>query len=108
MTPVIYNDVLAAVSVVAAAPPDRQASVMAELIREADLAEMYRLSYRAAHPVFGDGSLIAAALRHDRRGSCSFQSREGLTAWLCVLSALLARLQGAEASGQAQDRNSLR
>lgn len=108
MTPVIYNDVLAAVSVVAAAPPERQASVVAELIHEAELAEAYRLRYRVAHPVFGDGSLITAALRHDRRGSCSFQSLEGLTAWLCVLSALLTRLPHAEASGGAQERHSLR
>ena len=106
MTPVIYNDVLAAVSLVAAAPPERQANVAAELIREADLAEAYRLRYRAAHPVFGDGSLIAAALRHDRRGSCSFQSLEGLSAWLCVLNVLLAQLPSDQASGQ--DGHSLR
>lgn len=108
MTPVIYNDVLAAVSVVAAAQPDRQAEVIAELIHDADLAEAYRLKYRAAHPVFGDGSLIAAALRHDRRDRCSFQNMEGLTAWLCVLSALLARLSETKASGHAQERHSLR
>lgn len=97
MTPVIYNDVLAAVSVVAAVPAAQQGHVMARLLEEADLAEAHRHTHHAAHPVHGDGSLMAAALRHDRHGSTSFQSRIGLEAWLCVLTALLRRLDQPEA-----------
>lgn len=92
MIPVIYNDVLAAVSAVAGAAPECRDSVAVALIRQADLAEDYRRSYCAAHPVFGDGSLMASSLRYGRRGDASFQTIEGLSAWICVLSALKTRL----------------
>lgn len=91
MIPVIYNDVLAAVSVVAAAPPSRRRAVMAGLIETAEIAARYRGLHHAAHPVYGDGSLMAAALRHARHGDTSFQTRDGLAAWHCVLTALLER-----------------
>ncbi|WP_456299100.1 DUF7742 family protein [Marivita geojedonensis] len=93
----IYNDVLAAVSVVAAVSAEQRAAVVARLLREADLAESHRLIHGAAHPVFGDGSLMAAALRYQRRGSASFQDREGLAAWRCVIDALCARLDQPDA-----------
>ena len=91
MSPVIYNDVLAAVSVVAGHPPECRATVATALIREADLADAYRQAQGAAHPVFGDGSLVTAALRHGRRGAVSFQCPCGLAAWIAVLEALAAR-----------------
>lgn len=91
MTPVIYNDVMAAVSVLSAAPPERHGEMIVALIREADQAELYRKRYRSAHPVFGDGSLMGAALRHAHRGSVSFECAAGLTAWIGVLEALRVR-----------------
>lgn len=91
MSPVIYNDVLAAVSVVAGVPPTQREAMIATLLDQADAACAYRRVHRRAHPTFGDGSLMASALRHEARGDMSFQSRDSLLAWLCVVSALLAR-----------------
>lgn len=97
MIPVIYNDVLAAVSAVSGAAPECRDSVAVALIRQADVAEDYRRSHCAAHPVFGDGSLMASSLRYGRRGDASFQTIEGLSAWICVLSALKAQLDQPDA-----------
>ena len=97
MKPVIYNDVLAAVSAISDLPPQRRRSAIARLLDEAERADAYRVTHRAAHPVFGDGSLMAAALRLERRGDASFQTRNGLHAWLCVLNALSERLDQPEA-----------
>jgi hypothetical protein len=97
VTPVIYNDVLAAVSVVASVAPSRRHAIMVGLIADAERAACYRSAHHAAHPVYGDGSLMAAALRHDRHGDTSFQTQDGLQAWLCVLSALLERQSQPEA-----------
>lgn len=102
MKPLIYNDVLAAVSVVAGVAPEARASLAADLIRQADLADAYRQAHCAAHPVFGDGSLMTAALRFGHRGPASFQCRRGLAAWIAVLSALQARHDPA-ACGVARD-----
>nr|WP_292065478.1 hypothetical protein [Marivita sp. XM-24bin2] len=92
MRPLLYNDVLAAVAAVSAAPASVQVERAAEILREADLADAYRRRYGAAHPVFGDGSLLAAALRRGQSGSTSFQTPDSLCAWITVLQALLARL----------------
>ncbi|WP_299792351.1 hypothetical protein [uncultured Marivita sp.] len=97
VTPVIYNDVLAAVSVVASVVPSRRHAVMVGLIADAERAARYRATHHAAHPVYGDGSLMAAALQYDRHGHISFQTQVGLEAWLCVLSALLERQSQPEA-----------
>ncbi|MCL3883721.1 hypothetical protein [Marivita sp. GX14005] len=97
MRPVIYNDVLAAVSFAASIPPDGRKAAIARIIADAEAAARYRMRSGAAHPVFGDGCLMAAALRHGRRGSTSFACPDALDAWLCVLGALRARLDQPEA-----------
>ncbi|WP_439124315.1 DUF7742 family protein [Marivita sp.] len=97
MKPLIYNDVLAAVAVVSAVPHAQRPAKMARLLDEAIEAESYRLKHHAAHPIFGDGSLLASAQKYDVKGSTSFQTRDALGAWVCVLSALLNRLDQPEA-----------
>lgn len=104
MTPVIYNDVLAVVSVLSAAPPERHAEMIMALIREADQAELYRRRYRSAHPVFGDGSLMGAALRHKQRGPVSFGCAEDLTAWIVVLEALKLRHETPKSTFSVADK----
>lgn len=97
MTPVIYNDVLAAVSALSGAPIEEQRQIATRLLADADLAERYRQSRGHAHPVHGDGSLLAVSLRYSRRGDASFQTVSGLRAWITVLTALLERLDHPEA-----------
>lgn len=97
MKPVIYNDVLAAVSAVSCAAPECRASAAAALIRDANRAERYRRAHCAAHPVFGDGSLMAAAVRYGRGGDVSFQTVDGLSEWICVLTALRAQVDQPDA-----------
>ena len=92
MKPVIYNDVLAAVSVASAVPISHQKQMIAQLLKDAELAEAYRLRHHSAHPVFGDGSLLASASRYGFAGDTSFQTHAALGAWISVLAALRARL----------------
>lgn len=88
MRPVLYNDVLAAVSLVAACPPDRRKAATLALFEEARQAAIHAARFQSAHPVFGDGTLVAAALRHGKRGDTSFQTECGLSAWAVVIEAL--------------------
>lgn len=99
MRPVIYNDVLAAVAVVAATSPEHHQEVITALIRAADSGDVHRTRFGSAHPVFGDGSLMAATHLYPRRGCTSFQSATGRGAWLIVLMALSAHLGQAPTEG---------
>lgn len=88
MRPVIYNDVLAAVSYVATYPPDRRKIAARALFEEARQAAMHAARFQSAHPLFGDGTLVSAALRHRRCGDTSFQTERGLSAWAAVIEVL--------------------
>lgn len=97
MKPVFYNDVLAAVSFVAAGSEADRHVRCQTLLSEADQADRFIELHGAAHPAFGDGTLAAAALRHQAHGDISFESNAGLCAWLCVLTALKDRLDQPDA-----------
>lgn len=97
MKPVLYNEVLAAVAAISSVPVSLRLERAAEILREADFADAYCRRHGAAHPVFGDGSLMAAASRRGSCGSTSFQTPDGLCAWITVLQALRARLDQPEA-----------
>ena len=89
MRPVVYNDVLAAVAYVSSVPSRHRRRAVRCLIEDANRAERYTNVYSAPHPVFGDGTLIAAAGRYEKAGDTSFRTRDSLTAWVEVLTALL-------------------
>lgn len=62
MRPLLPGDLDCAVAVVMAQPPETRARVAARLLEQADLADRYRKRLGRAHPVFGTGSLMSAAL----------------------------------------------
>jgi len=95
--PVVYNDVLATVAYIASHQPHARAGALARLFDQVRNAEVYAKRYRCAHPVFGDGTLANAALRHEKRGDTSFQSESGLESWILVLTGLLDQMRQPEA-----------
>ena len=97
MKSVIYNDVLAAVANIAGHPPDARANALARLFEQVRKAEAYTKRNFCAHPVFGDGTLVSAALHQGKRGDTSFQSESGLEAWVLVLTGLLEQMRQPEA-----------
>lgn len=62
MRPLLPGDLDCAVAVVMGQPPAARAGVAAELLAQADLADRFRKRLGRAHPVFGTGSLMSAAL----------------------------------------------
>lgn len=95
MKPLIYNDILAAVACVSGR--EDALSAARDVLCDAECADRYRRSHGRAHPVLGDGSLMAAALRHQRHGDTSFASAQGRSAWIAVLEAVQAHLDQPEA-----------
>lgn len=62
MRPILPGDLDCAVAVVMAQPPATRAAVAARMLEQADLADRYRKKLGRAHPVYGTGSLMSAAL----------------------------------------------
>lgn len=64
MRPVTLTDLAAAVRVLLALPEDRRAAGLAALLARAEAADHHRRTTGRAHPAYGNGTLLAAALAH--------------------------------------------
>lgn len=62
MRPLLPGDLDCAVAVVMAHPPESRAGVAQRLLFQADVADRYRKRLGRAHPDYGSGSLMSAAL----------------------------------------------
>ena len=62
MRQLLPGDLDCAVAVVMRQPPEARAGVAARLLEEADVADRYRKRLGRAHPAYGSGSLMSAAL----------------------------------------------
>ncbi len=62
MRALLPGDLDCAVAVVMAQPPEARAGVAAQMLAQADLADRYRKRLGRAHPIYGTGSLMSAAL----------------------------------------------
>lgn len=62
MRPVLHGDVVAAARVLYSVRADHRRRVMRDLLNRAGWADTHRRSTGCAHPLWGDGSLMVAAL----------------------------------------------
>lgn len=64
MRRVLYGDVRAAARALLAVPEDARGRLLTRLFCEAEAADAHRLQTGRAHPRYGTGSLMSAALTH--------------------------------------------
>ena len=64
MRRVLYGDVTAAARALLAAPPETRDRLLVRLFAEAEAADAHRRATGRAHPLYGTGSLMSAALAH--------------------------------------------
>ncbi len=64
MRRVLHGDVSAVACVLYPLQKSDRAGLLASLFAQADAAEIYRTRHRGLHPVWGDGSLMSAALAY--------------------------------------------
>ncbi|MBN8294192.1 hypothetical protein JI664_19630 [Rhodobacter sp. NTK016B] len=67
MRPVTLTDIAAAARVLLALPEGRRRAGMAALIARAERAEHHRVTTGRCHPLYGNGTLLSAALAHPAR-----------------------------------------
>lgn len=65
MRRVLHGDAVTAARALLAVSPEARAGLLAEIFAEAEAADAYRKRTGRAHPVWGTGSLMSAALGRD-------------------------------------------
>jgi hypothetical protein len=63
MRPPLHGDAVSVARVLLTVRPARRRWVLARMFREANLAHRHVSRWSLAHPIWGDGSLMTAALR---------------------------------------------
>lgn len=98
MRRILYGDVRAAARALLVVPDARRASLLERLFTEADIADRHRLATGRAHPAFGTGSLMSAALARKVAPEPQLEDRDYAACMALVFEALVCRAgQGARA-----------
>lgn len=91
MRPVLHGDVTAAARALYLLPEEERGSALARLMDEARWADAYRKRTGRAHPFWGDGSLMAAALRRPVAKEPVLSDADYCRCLIRVFEALVAR-----------------
>ncbi len=99
MRPVGHGDVSAAACVLLAAAPDSRPRLLARLLAEAETADAYRLETGRPHPLWGNGSLMGAALTHARASEPALDDPDYAACMALIFEALVRRHRRPSQSG---------
>ncbi|MCI2398641.1 hypothetical protein [Aliiroseovarius subalbicans] len=91
MRPVLPGDVAAAGCALLHAKTAARAGLMRRMLAEAEAADSYRRKTGCAHPVWGNGSLMAVAMARPRAREPFLDDPEYCACMALVFDALLAR-----------------
>lgn len=90
MRPVLPGDVVQAALVLLAAPVAARPTLIRQMIHEADQADAHRLKTGQAHPLWGTGSLMFAAMARKRAPEPYWDDPDYAGCLITVLHALIA------------------
>ena len=91
MRPVLHGDVSAAACALLALAPCCRPRALAAMLAEADAADLFRKRTGRAHPRWGNGSLMAAALGHKRAPEPFLDQPDYAACMALVFEALVRR-----------------
>lgn len=97
MRPVLHGDVTAAGRALLAVAPVARPQLLSRMLCEADAADMFRRETGRAHPLWGGGSLMAAAMARPRAPEPFLDDPEYAACLALVFDALVARAEGKKA-----------
>ena len=106
MRRILAGDVAAAARALHAVPDAARAARLAELIARAEAADQHRAATGRAHPLWGGGSLMAAARGQARGPEPDFDDDAYCACWIAVLEGLIAYRAGARDQPEAQEMQS--
>lgn len=88
MRPVLHGDATTTARALLAVAPDVRPSFLARLIARAEAADRYRLKTGRAHPLWGNGTLMACAFAHGVAPEPGLDAPDYLDCLIAVLAAL--------------------
>lgn len=91
MRPVLPGDISAAARALLPVPPAQRRELAARLLREAHAADCYRKRFKKAHAMWGNGTLMAAALKRPTGREPRLDDQEYLECQSIVFNALQVR-----------------
>lgn len=91
MRPVLHGDVSSAARALLAAAPDCRERLCIRMIGEAELAHRHVAETGRLHPLYGNGSLMAAARGRKLADEPSFDDRQYCQCFELVLRCLIQR-----------------
>jgi len=94
MRRVLHGDVSAAARALLAAPSDTRAALVLRILREAGAADRFRCATGRAHPLWGNGSLMSAAMAYPRAREPYLDDPEYAACMAMLFEALIARASG--------------
>ena len=94
MRPILHGDVTRAARALLRVPARARAALCRRMIAEAELADCHVQSTGRAHPIWGNGSLMAAARRRDLADEPSFDDVGYCQCFETVLQSLIAHQLG--------------
>ncbi len=94
MRPVMHGDVAAAGCALLRVAPEARFGLMSRLLSEAEAADQYRQETGNIHPLWGNGSLMAAAMARPRAREPFLDDLEYCACMALVFDALLGRGAG--------------
>jgi hypothetical protein len=106
MRRILAGDVAAAARALHAVPAAARAARLAELIARAEVADGHRAATGRAHPLWGGGSLMAAARAEACGPEPDFDDECYCVCWVMVLEGLLAHRAGLRGQPEAQEMQS--
>ncbi|WP_194295022.1 DUF7742 family protein [Profundibacter amoris] len=90
MRPVLHGDVVAAALVLLRLPVSARTDAMRDMLEQAAAADLYRKRLGKGHPAWGNGSLMAVAMRWDRASEPFLDDPDYCRCLITVFSELLA------------------
>ncbi|TYB82874.1 hypothetical protein [Maritimibacter fusiformis] len=94
MRRVMHGDVVAAGCALLAVPEAGRARLLSRMLAEAEAADRHRRATGRAHPVWGTGSLMSAALARDRVAEPFLDDRAYAECLALVFEVLARRARG--------------
>ena len=94
MRPLLHGDVSDAARALLAAPPAARERLCRRMIVEAEAADAYRRRTGRVHPLWGNGSLMAAARRRALADEPGFDDADYCSCFEMVLRALILHRGG--------------
>ena len=91
LRPIFHGDVVAAARVIYPLEPGQRRRKLSEMITMSSWANRFRKQNGRAHPVWGDGSLMTAALANDPPPEPALDNREYCSCLALVFETLVAR-----------------